>query len=82
MHYSNKSYETEWSFSNHKKGNKNLRLKDTGTFVIEKLRIKTYWKCKSGLCRGRLITTHKDSEVKARPTKEHNPSCSRRGFRF
>ena len=40
MHYSNKSYETEWSFLNHKKGNKNLRLKDTCTFVIEKLRIK------------------------------------------
>ena len=27
MHYSNKSYETKWSFLNHKKGNKNLRLK-------------------------------------------------------
>ena len=40
MHYSNKSYETEWSFLNHKKGNKNLRLKDTYTSVIEKLRIK------------------------------------------
>ena len=40
MHCSNKSYETEWSFLNHKKGNKNLRLKDTCTFVIEKLRIK------------------------------------------
>ena len=40
MHYSNKSYETDWSFLNHKKGNKNLRLKDTCTFVIEKLRIK------------------------------------------
>ena len=40
MHYSNKSYETEWSFLNHKKGNKNLRLKDTCTFMIEKLRIK------------------------------------------
>ena len=33
-------YETEWSFLNHKKENKNLRLKDTCTFVIEKLRIK------------------------------------------
>ena len=40
MHYSNKSYKTEWSFLNHKKENKNLRLKDTCTFVIEKLRIK------------------------------------------
>ena len=40
MHYSNKSYETEWSFLNHKKENKNLRLKDTCTFVIEKLRVK------------------------------------------
>ena len=40
MHYSNKSYETEWSFLNHKKGNKNLRLKDTCTFMIEKLRKK------------------------------------------
>ena len=40
MHYSNKSYETEWSFLNRKKGNKNLRLKDTCTFMIEKLRIK------------------------------------------
>ena len=33
---------------------------------------KTYWKCESGLCRGRLITKHKDSEVEARPTKEQN----------
>ena len=71
MHYSNKSYETEWSFLNHKKGNKNLRLKDTCTFVIEKLRIKRTGS-ESGLCRGRLIKTHKDSEVEARPTKEHN----------
>ena len=67
MHYSNKSYETEWSFLNHKKGNKSLRLKDICTFVIEKLRIK---RTGSGLCRGRLITTNKDSEVEARSTKE------------
>ena len=40
MHYSNKNYGTEWSFLNQKKGNKKLRLKDTCTFVIEKLRIK------------------------------------------
>ena len=40
--------------------------------MIEKTENKTYWKCESGLCRGRLITTHKDSEVEARPTKEHN----------
>ena len=40
MHYSNKSYKRECSFLNHKKGNKNMRLKDTCTFVIEKLRIK------------------------------------------
>ena len=48
MHYSNKSYETEWSFLNHKKGNKNLRLKDTCTFVIEKLRIKRTGSVKVG----------------------------------
>ena len=48
MHYSNKSYETEWSFLNHKKGNKNLRLKDTCTFVIEKLRIKRSGSVKVG----------------------------------
>ena len=41
MYYPNKCYETEWSFLNHKKGNKNLHLKDTRTFVIEKLRIKS-----------------------------------------
>ena len=29
MHYSNKRYETEWSFLNHKKGTKSLRLKIT-----------------------------------------------------
>ena len=48
MHYSNKIYETEWSFLNHKKGNKNLRLKDTCTFVIEKLRIKRTGSVKVG----------------------------------
>ena len=42
MHYSNKNYETKWSFLNHKKGNKNMRLKDTCTFVIEKTENKTY----------------------------------------
>ena len=48
MHYSYKSYETEWSFLNHKKGNKNLRLNDTRTFVIEKLRIKRTGSVKVG----------------------------------
>ena len=48
IHYSNKSYETERSFLNHKKGNKNLRLKDTCTFVIEKLRIKRTGSVKVG----------------------------------
>ena len=48
MHYSNKSYETEWGFLNHKKGNKNLSLKDTCTFVIEKLRIKRTGSVKVG----------------------------------
>ena len=72
MHYSNKSYETEGSFLNHKKGKQKLAFEGYMYICDRKTENKTYWKCESGLCRGRLITTHKDSEVEARPTKEHN----------
>ena len=45
IHYSNKSYETEWSFLNHKKGNKNLGLKDTYMYICDrKTENKSYYK--------------------------------------
>ena len=71
MHYSNKSYETEWSFLNHKRETK-TSFEGYMYLCDRKTGNKTYWKCESGVCRGRLITTHNDSEVEARPTKEHN----------
>ena len=61
MHYSNKSYETEWSFLNHK-----LAFEGYMYICDRKTMNKMYWKCESGLCQGRLITTHKDYEVEAR----------------
>ena len=72
MNYSNKSYETEWSFFKSQKGKQKLAFEGYMYICDRKTENKTYWKCESGLCRGRLLTTHKDSEVEARPTKEHN----------
>ena len=57
MRYSNKSYGTEWSFLNHKKGKQKLAFEGFMYICDRKTENKTYWKCESGLCRGRLITT-------------------------
>ena len=59
-------------FLKSQKGKQKLAFEGYMYICDRKTENKTYWKCESGLCRGRLITTHKDSEVEARPTKEHN----------
>ena len=72
MHYSNKSYENRMEFLKSQKGKQKLAFEGYMYICDRKTENKTFWKCGSGLCRGRLITTHKDSEVEARQTKEQN----------
>ena len=58
-------------FLKSQKGKQKLAFEGYMYICDSKIENKTYRKCESGLCRGRLITTNKDSEVEARPTKEH-----------
>ena len=58
-------------FLKSQKGKQKLAFEGYMYICDSKIENKTYWKCESGLCRAHLITTNKDSEVEARPTKEH-----------
>ena len=48
MHYSNKSYQTEWSFLNQKKGKQKLAFEGYIYICDRTTENKTYWKCESG----------------------------------